>query len=452
MPQTGVLDPKPFLGELVVPSITTWNRLEGRPRRGDFTRSLRVEVRDPLWMICRQWQFGEFKAEDAGSAVAAKVQVTTTKVNRYAADGANSRAYDDSIPLETVVEREEIPADLTTRITAGRQWAKFLDSQGLIARRALYLGEFGFVKPSDARELAHLESDPEASQLWAAVENRLVDGIRVLAAIRSGHHATWVDTNAATDATELKELAQKLVGWFARLFSVPREGEPTPWRPSYLEYGFACSAPTDETGDGQVVLRADQYHHGYLDWHSFDIEPGGLADVETAPTGVLRTADPLSFAPAQIEYGGMPNVRWWEFEDRQTDFGALRAGTTDIAMLMLAEFGLVYGNDWTVVPYDLEVGTLSEVEGVVVTDVFGVKTFVRAAGTGPDDDWQRWTMYNLSGPSEGGRRRYPSLPTAGDWQAAGEQADRAGAADARRDGRHGLGGRSRDPRRGRPRC
>lgn len=402
MPQTGVLNAQPFLGKFVMPTITTWNRLEGRPRCRDFSRSLRVEVRDPLWMICRQWQFGEFKAEDAGSAVAAKVQITTTKVNRYAADGINSRGYDELLPLETVVEREDIPSDLNIRITAGRQWAKFLDSEGLLGRRSLYLGNFGFVKPTDPMELAQFESDPEALQLWASVKGRLVDGMRLLAAIDSGDHATWVDANAASNATELKVLAQKLVEWFGRLFSVPREGEPVPWRPSYLEYGFACSAPADEAGDSQVVLRADQYHHGHLDWYSFDIEPGQLADVSTAPDGALKTAAPLSFAPAQIEYGGMPNVRWWEFEDRQTDFGAINAGTTDIAMLMLAEFGLVYGNDWTVVPYDLEVGTLCEVKGIVVTDVFGVKTLVRAAGSGPDDQWQRWSMYTLSSPGVGG--------------------------------------------------
>ena len=38
------------------PAITAYNRLEARPRAHDFTRSLRAEVRDALWMITRQWQ------------------------------------------------------------------------------------------------------------------------------------------------------------------------------------------------------------------------------------------------------------------------------------------------------------------------------------------------------------------------------------------------------------
>ena len=54
----------------------------------------------------------------------------------------------------------------------------------------------------------------------------------------------------------------------------------------------------------------------------------------------------------------MPNVRWWELEDRRTNFGGIRAGTTDVPLLLLAEFGLVYGNDWSVIPWNLPVGTL----------------------------------------------------------------------------------------------
>ena len=47
----------------------------------------------------------------------------------------------------------------------------------------------------------------------------------------------------------------------------------------------------------------------------------------------------------------MPNVRWWEFEDSHTDFGDIKPSTTELSKLLLAEFGLIYGNDWSVVPY-----------------------------------------------------------------------------------------------------
>ena len=49
------------------PTITMWNRLEGRPRKDDFDRALKAEIRDPLWMLTKQWQMGEFLGDDAGS-------------------------------------------------------------------------------------------------------------------------------------------------------------------------------------------------------------------------------------------------------------------------------------------------------------------------------------------------------------------------------------------------
>src|SRR5881227_3639501 len=56
-----------------LPTAVVWNRLEGRPRSDDLTRPLRAEVRDPAWMLARQWQFGEFEGEDAGTPIQAKM-------------------------------------------------------------------------------------------------------------------------------------------------------------------------------------------------------------------------------------------------------------------------------------------------------------------------------------------------------------------------------------------
>ena len=53
--------------------LRVWNRLEPRARQVDFDRVLQAEIRDPLWMLGRQWQFGEFKGEDTGSAILAKL-------------------------------------------------------------------------------------------------------------------------------------------------------------------------------------------------------------------------------------------------------------------------------------------------------------------------------------------------------------------------------------------
>ncbi|MGH9883048.1 MAG: hypothetical protein ACRD6N_16555, partial [Pyrinomonadaceae bacterium] len=62
----------PLLSAIMrLPTAVIWNRLEGRPRSEDLMRPMRAEVRDPAWMLARQWQFGEFEGEDAGAAIQA---------------------------------------------------------------------------------------------------------------------------------------------------------------------------------------------------------------------------------------------------------------------------------------------------------------------------------------------------------------------------------------------
>jgi len=409
-------------------AIVMWNRLEGRPRKEDFDRSLRAEVRDPLWMLTRQWQFGEFKGEDAGSAVKARVQLNTSRIDRYAVKSENRDAtggeqflnavpYDQSFPLEIEVEREPVlPAgpepntsDLALRSQMGRHWMRMLKQAGLGAPnvKTATLIEFGFediseTTPTDPKarlESAHLQSDPIAWQALTAVKGRLPDGRKLIAAIGNGHFDSWADTNFdAARAKVLKDLSKDFRSWFGRLYSQPQTDVEDAWAPSYLEYQFAVSAPEEASGEKRATLIADQYYQGSLDWFAFDIDSGlQLQDSpETQfPQNSFEVRPPFGFLPSQIEFNGMPNVRWWEFEDRRTDFGSIRATTTDVPLLLLAEFGLIYGNDWTVVPYNLEVGTLADIKGIIVSDVFGVQTFIRPAGKGQQMDWQKWSMYNL---------------------------------------------------------
>src|SRR4051794_28898759 len=89
------------------PRVVAFNRLESRPRSIDFTRNLRAEVRDPLWMLTRQWQFGEIRGEDAGSCVTARIAYLHASVDRVAFTGENAFGYSsDAVPLESRVERE----------------------------------------------------------------------------------------------------------------------------------------------------------------------------------------------------------------------------------------------------------------------------------------------------------------------------------------------------------
>ena len=77
-----------------------WNRLEPRPRQSEFDKVLESGVYDALWMLTRQWQFGEFQGEDTGSAIFAKIRMQTTRISRTKTANGTAQAYSDSIPLE----------------------------------------------------------------------------------------------------------------------------------------------------------------------------------------------------------------------------------------------------------------------------------------------------------------------------------------------------------------
>ncbi|HEY1307855.1 MAG TPA: hypothetical protein VGF24_30090 [Vicinamibacterales bacterium] len=395
-----LIDKTLFLQAEFVSAVVNWNRLEGRPRREDFARSLKAEVRDPLWALCRQWQFGEFHGENTGSAIAARLQMRVGKLDAYAPADDVARPYDDNVPLEVRVEREPIPMALGLRVQIGRHFSRLI---GLLWSDATvktsYLNRYPIVASTDPERAAQLASDTDARAYFSAVEGRLPDGRTLLDDIGTGAHETFVTglSISESDRTALRNAALALTAWFARLYSVPTANERVPWQPSRLEYRFACGSPV-ENGEGRVALAANQYPGGDLDWHAFDVDrtiviAGAPGDPLPQTTSVNQ--DPLSFLPTPIEYGGMPNMRYWQFEDSKTSFGDIRASTTDLALLMLAEFGLIYGNDWILVPYELGVGSYAAVLGVVVTDVFGVRTFVRPAGSRPIDSWQHWNLFNL---------------------------------------------------------
>ena len=146
--------------------------------------------------------------------------------------------------------------------------------------------------------------------------------------------------------------------------------------------------------------------------------------------------------PVPVSFAGMPNTRWWSFEERKTNFGDIDASTTDLAKLLFLEFALVYANDWFVIPYTLPAGAIAAIRGVAVTNTFGERFWIEAAGSGADADWQRWSMFTINVRRPAGAPADTSLlllPTVAKLEQG--PTDRRRAADPRRGGEHGLGRR-----------
>lgn len=377
------------------PTITTWNRLEGRPRKDDFSRALKAEVRDATWMLARQWQVGEFHAEDAGSPIFAKVQVRASSLTEYSAAGGPREPFPGNRPLETTVERRPIawyegeqPMHLDLRAQVGRQWGKLLAAAGLDAYTAAYRVKFPFAVPPHDETGERVRAHRRAWQQVAALAKRAIDGGALLDALAGGAASTLIPGVSAGDKVALDGLGDELAAWFAQQYDQPADDGA--WKPEYLEYQFECRAP--QAGKG-VVLEAEQYASGHIDWYAFDrvathaLDGQGGESVSVTP-----------FIPTPIAFEGMPDARWWALEDRKTDFGAIKPTTTDLAQLLLMEFGLVYANDWFTIPCRVPAGTLLRVEGLAVTTNFGERFWITPAGGGTEDNWHRWSMYTLASP------------------------------------------------------
>ncbi len=375
------------------PAIITYNRIEPRPRTEDFTRTLRAEVRDALWMLTRQWQMGELEAQDAGSAIDTRLLTSLSNIDRIALEGVNGNAYDEMVPMETFVEREKLSFSYILKVQAGQYLLKLHSASLKTKYLVKYMAVYTF---PDLGE--QFSGQAEGLNFYVATKSRSLDGEKIYADIQDNTFKTKIGMDAG-DETDIDNIIDQFKKWLQRQYSQPASANDSAWHSQQLDYQFSVATPASG-----AVLEASQYYQGRLDWYAFDnvLNPSFIE--KDGPDGIAgkKEKEVLSFLPTPVTFKGAPNPRFWEMEERQLNFGMLNAKTTDQLMLVFAEYGLIYGNDWFVIPYKMEVNTLCEIAGLVVTDVFGDRTLIRAADDGEDNNWQRWSMFNLSNKDDMG--------------------------------------------------
>jgi hypothetical protein len=386
------------------PTITTWNRLGARPRTPSFDRALRAEVRDPLWMLTKQWQMGEFRGSDAGSPTFAKLQIATTRWTKYRPGAQPAQAFENTVPLEAKVERRPIgltlagrPARYDLRLAMGRQWLKLI--AGIGPYRASFTAAYPIAVPDPTKkDDADLCAHPEAWQTLAAIAGRAMDGgalYQHLIVNPANHAYDGVAGINVGDLAAIDDAATRFVAWYNRLLMQPPTTGDDAWVASRLEYQFAAPAPLPD--GSEKVYVADEFYQDRLDWYSLDVDAAtaSLDPVSESNVTGLPPAIPRAMIPIPVSFAGMPNTRWWTFEDCRTNFGDIDASTTDLAKLLFMEFALVYADDWFVIPFTLPSGAVASIDGFVVTNVFNERFRIDAAGSGADANWQRWSMFTV---------------------------------------------------------
>jgi hypothetical protein len=397
--------------------FAAWIRLEPRARANDLAGGLEARTADPLWMLTRQWQTGEFDGEDAGSPIQATLTHSTQVVDRMRLGDAADVTLLPKSPLETTVEAERVPLDWRLRVQIGQQFERFArtelknDAGALAALIDGLRSKYPVRLPSDE---AWTETDRATRRIIAFMAGRVIDGGLLMADIEAGA----LVPPAGVSAEQLAKAVARLTKWYAALFVQPSDSRARAWRNQQLDYRFELNPPQKSgapaTAQDRMHLIAPDYRNGALEWHSFS----AASAVPGAPLpGEWQTSAPFTAYPTRIAVGGT-SPRWWAFEDAATDFGALDVPAPDLAKLLLMEFVLIYGDDWFSVPVEVNMPSLVRIDKLTVREVFDdalpiqspipppipsvnavVRDAVRAARGNPDDPMLRWEMFTLASHS-----------------------------------------------------
>ncbi len=272
-----------------------WLRLEGAGVDDDVAEGLEARVADPLWLLARQWQGGEFHGEDAASPVLVGVEVVTVPLTGFTPGdgrdaGPRTRA---GRPLETLAEQEPVTGALRVRLAIRTGWHLVRTLQTLGATAA---GTDALRSRYRVRLPADNGDDPAGVAALALLAGRSLDGLDLGRDLgQDAGLAAEVVRVAAVPAAGAGVAVAAVRRWAASMADQVHEPDgASSWQARDLEYRFGVSA---DVPGGSVRLAASEYRGGTLDWYHFDV----AADDLPAPgTGRVpgRTAPP----------GGVPDV------------------------------------------------------------------------------------------------------------------------------------------------
>lgn len=383
-------------------SITYWNRLEPRPRARDLNDTLAARLRDPLWLLARQWQFGEFQGEDAGSPAFASINGGFEPLTAWHGIDAQWQELGLGRPLESTLLAEPFdPGDVSLQIELALGFERDLRAQPGFSdvRVEAVLGELRRRLPPGPAAAA----DEDAQRLLLVCGARSFDGVALFATSRSEPPALPATVNIdPADLGAVRDAQRAFAAQVAATFGSFGNGEPPAWRADRLEHEGAISSHAETRTDFRLTPELS----GALDWYAAD----RIAEAGPSPSGA-SIPFARSVIPVHVGFRGMPNARWWDFESGQTDFGDLRVDRRDVAKLVVMDFMLIHGNDWFVIPLEQDVGTAMRIDRLAVTDVFGSTVVVPPA----EEADRLWTLFTSSTAGDPTKTvpRLLRLPSAG---------------------------------------
>lgn len=391
-------------------------RVETSAKDENNSDALAMRIADPLWMLGRQWQMGEFLGEDNGSPIQVEIKARKEHLNQYAfpkvirddkhvditrfhefekeADKWESihvlseeeleeESEEESptqLPPEVVVERMDIPIHtLRDKVRIGQMLEQLIIDNGKdnldlrmedtwesslktipALRKAYELNDTRW----HGQELPN-SIDKKSNRFLKLMQGKVIDGGKIMETLAALKLAI----------TDLEGVLDKLEAWYKKLFSQPEpikeeEGqkENSSWCAHELAYKFKLSSK-----DEKQKIYAPDYQSGHLDWYSFD-----KSEIDSLPSNEPSNEEKEDyFFPTNVSFIGMPDKRLFSFEEGKIDLSKMNLDTPDLLQLMLLDFSMVSGSDWFTVPLKMELGQACWVESIEVVDVFGVTTTIK---------------------------------------------------------------------------
>lgn len=338
-------------------------RLKSRVSTPNNTDGLAMRIADPLWMLGRQWQFGEFIGEDNGSPIGVKVHCRKEAVTECTVGSQKSSLLEQ--PLEKVVE-ELYPKqfDLKSKVRIGQQFERLIEehhpntaSEWITKLRKDFPLTFrkwdGYALKTPAG------MDEKSLRFFQLMEGKVIDGTSLLKGIRT---ADYPDSIRGVDYAPLKTVTRRFKKRYEDLLAILAEdkNKVDAWNPKTLAHQFTVDSE-------QVSLHAPDYQSGHLDWYTFDnATVRDYSKIEKPETEFQQ--------PVNVSFASLPDKRLFSFEDNQIDLSMMDVKAGDLLKLMLLDFSFVSGSDWYTIPMEMQLGEIGWIESIVVKDVFGICT------------------------------------------------------------------------------
>lgn len=371
---------------------SAFGRVEARCRTKEFDRGLQARTADPLWMLGRQWQVGEFQGEDAGSPIEVTLRHSTQPIEQVVLGDENEAVMLANQPLEILVERETLVLSWRDRVQVGQEFERMVKQEfspdGVATVTSIiewYRKEHALLQPNDT---TWADIDYATRRFITFMHDRVVDGAPLLSSRIIPPESVEFPADLLT---RLHEVLDELEDWCTRANMHTQSSRSKAWRGEQLDYRFDLNPP-DDTGDDPTHLEAPDYRNGDLDWYSFSRK--------SALQGDWEEHEAHSITPTRISVAGT-SARWWAFEDAITDFGKLDVAKPDLTRLALMEFALIYGDDWFSVPLPVRMSNLVSIDEFSVRDVFGEQTPVEMVqreqrGDPTTDALTSWEIFSLA--------------------------------------------------------